>query len=978
MSDSSSQWNVPAKVTPAFAYSGGGRKRSASLQRHRHGWMFGLRVLFCLCVLVVVGLCSPSVSLAQTDDASAESVVSVGEKLFALQVLPIFQDKCFGCHSPDADELQGGFDLSHRSAMLEGGDAYGDTVIVPGSIDESVILAMVDRSEDGFEMPPKESDKLTQEQVWAIRDWIAADAPWPDDQRVTEIYDAFAEGMTVQTSGGLSDQWTNRKYDPEDLWAFQPIRRDFDEWVTAERGNPIDQIVNRRLGQLGISPAPLADRQTLIRRVCYDLTGLPPSSTQMSVYLSDQRDDATAFAALVDRLLESPHYGEQWARHWLDVARYADSSGFANDWERPNAWRYRDYVIRSFNDDKPFDQFTIEQIAGDELAAASKKPLTDPVNVDRLIGTGFLRMGPWEHTGMSVAKITRQQFLDDVTDSVGQVFLAQPLQCCRCHDHKFDPIPTRDYYSIQAVFGTTQFVEVETPWLPSENLTGMDRDRQYHEQRHQANAELLKGIENEIAQAEARWFSERDLPYRSIREAKKAGLDEDQLPPGPLNTPEQFGIERIGRKWQARFSWEFDRYEPFALSVYNGKTPPATTQTSRFKMPPDPMGRGELEQTAILAGGDPFAPDQPVSPGVLSAVPQAKKYKLPTQPTGRRLAFARWLIDPDHSLTSRVIVNRVWASHFGRGIAGNPNNFGATGKKPTHPELLDHLASSFVSEGWSLKKLHRLILNSDAYKRSTQHPDMRMLGEKDPNNESYAVFLPRRLTAEEIRDAMLMVSGELNPTLGGIPVRPDMNLEAALQPRMIMGTFAPSYVPSPEPADRNRRSIYIHRLRGHRLPFFETFNQPGSEKSCELRDQSNITPQVFTLLNGQETSDRALATAHAVMEETDTDEEAIASVFQRILGRAPSETERKASLDHWRAMTDVQSGITPQPMRYPTEVVREAIDENTGKPFEFKETLFAYRDYKPDLQPHQVDAKTRGLADVCLALLNSNEFVYVY
>ncbi len=774
----------------------------------------------------------------------------------------------------------------------------------------------------------------------------------------------------MKTSGGLSEQWTKRKYKPEDLWAFQPIQRDFSDVLSGTDDNPVDLFIDRKLAEHGIEPAPTANRRTLIRRATFDLLGLPPTPEQVDEFLTDTRSDEEAFAALVDRLLESPQYGEQWARHWLDVVRYADSSGFANDYERPNTWRYRDYVIRAFNDDKPFDEFARQQIAGDELGRD---------NVENLIATGFLRMGPWEHTSMSVAKVTRQQWLDDITDSVGQVFLGQALQCCRCHDHKFDPIPTGDYYSIQSVFSATQFCEVDSEWLESENLSGMEDDHRYHRLRHKLNNQRLGELGKKKKQYEEEWLQENGYPYKTFAEAKQGGVLEKDLPRnGLLKTPAEYGMERIGRKWQNRFAWEFDRYKPVAFSVYNGKTRKPRGQYGRIDMPGDPMKEGELEQTAILTGGDPFSPSQLVKPGPLSAVAGADAVQFPTAVNGRRTALANWIADPNNALTPRVIVNRIWSYHFGRGIAGNPNNFGATGKKPTHPWLLDWLATDFTSGGWSIKRLHRTIMNSRAYRRASNHPAPSAVKKSDPSGNSYAVFHPRRLEAEEIRDAMLFVANELNLEMGGIPARPDMNLEAALQPRMIMGTFAPSYVPNPKPEDRNRRSVYIHKIRGHRLPFMETFNQPGSETSCELRDQSNVTPQVFTLMNSEESNDRALALAARVLKETKNDDDAIKRLVQIVYGRKATAEEVNGINQHWQQMTAIQQQREPQPRQWPTEVVREAVDENTGQPFTFTEKLFVYEDYVPDLQPHQVEARTRGLGDVCLALLNSNEFVYVY
>ncbi|MEM9643868.1 MAG: PSD1 and planctomycete cytochrome C domain-containing protein [Planctomycetota bacterium] len=939
-------------------------------------------------------------ALEVSEEAGPAGDVTEGERLFALHVQPLFREKCFGCHSDDADELEGGFSLQTRDAMLDGGDAYQDAVVELGESESSYLIAMIARDETGFEMPPKEADRLTDTQVDMIRRWIDAGAPWPDARRVSQIYADQAEGVTMPSSGGLSAQWTSRKYKPEDVWSFQPIRDDFprlrqagfeDEsntaWsVTVSARSPIDAFIDAANEELQLQAAPKADRRALIRRATFDLLGLPPTPEQVQEFVDDPDDDASAFATLVDRLLESEHYGEKWARHWLDVARYSDSSGFANDWERPNAWRYRDYVVRAFNDDKPYDEFTREQLAGDEIADLLRKnnELTPEKEAELLVATGFLRMGPWEHTAMSVAKVTRQQFLDDVTDSVGQVFLAQPLQCCRCHDHKFDPIPTRDYYSVQAVFATTQFADRDTEWLERENRSLMKSDFAYHERKRLKNQRVLQKMQTQMKAREAAWFQEHGLDFQSVKDAKAAGVDESDLPKDPLGTPEEFGIERIANKWRARFQWELDRYKPIAYSVYNGKYRSPGSVKSRFEMPANPMGKGVISKTHILTGGDPFADGDPVEPGVLSAMAGVLGsgddetagtggVRIPSSVQGRRLALANWIVGDDNTLASRVMANRIWSHHFGRGIAGNPNNFGATGKKPTHPELLDWLAVQFRAGGWSVKNLHRLIMNTEAYQRSGVHPDQTQLDKKDPDRKSYAVHVPRRMAAEEIRDSMLFVSGELNPALGGIPIRPDMNLEAALQPRFIMGSFAPSYVSHPKPGQRNRRSIYVHQLRGHRLPFMETFNQPGSEISCELRDQSNVTPQVFTLFNSEESYDRAISLARRVIESKDV----MSRLFQLVYQREPTPQEAEWALAHWEKMTERHRVISHPRQVRPVEVVREAFDENTGKPFQFVERLFAHEDYQPDWLPEQMDARTFGLADVCLAMLNSNEFVYI-
>lgn len=927
-----------------------------------------LRTAAILALIVIAGaLCVIWLSSSQV---VAGDEVDAAEH-FTLEVLPLLEAKCIACHGGDPAEIKGGLDLTSFAGILRGGESE-QPIIVPGEPDKGLLIEAIRRT--GLEMPPKLNDRLTKTQVAVFEEWISAGAPWPSEEEQFALRQASwqnqqnEKGVIVRTSGGLSDDWTFRRYEPENLWAYQPV--DAPDLAASDE-NPIDILINRQLALLEVSAAPSADAQTLIRRATFDVLGLPPTPSEVRSFVDQWRvDSEQAWSQLVDRLLTSPHYGEQAARHWLDVVRYADSSGFANDWERPNAWRYRDYVIRSFNDDKPYDQFVLEQLAGDELNAH------DP---EMKVALGFLRMGPWEHSAMSVAKVSRQQFLDDVTDAVGQVFLAHPLQCARCHDHKFDPVPTQDYYALQAVFATTQLADVEAAWLPAENLTGMDYDQRVHQKKLEWNQANYDDLQNTIAEREQEWFRSRNLPFTSRVEAKQADAPDEQIPEPRVGlTTDELGRERLSGRWRLRFNWEKIRYQPRALSVYNGKTNLPGGVAKPTPVPADPLGDGVLETTAVLAGGDPFSPTEIVTPGVLSVATHGQPYQITQQSDGRRLALAEWLVDPENPLTARVMVNRIWQSHFGRGIAGTPNNFGAMGKKPTHPELLDFLAATFIDEGWSMKKLHRMILTSKAYRRASEHPHPDLLDQTDPRGESYAVFRPRRLVAEEIRDVMLAISGELNTELGGIPARPDMNLEVARQPRLIMGTLAPSYVPNAEPGRRNRRSIYALKLRGLRDPFFEVFNQPSPDIVCEMRDQSNVTPQVFSLLNSQESTDRALALAKRVVDAAETDETAISRLFWLVFGREPSAEEVIATVEHWHEMQAAQSTIKLQPAEYPSEIVRRANEENSGETFEFVERLFEYEDYQPDLQPHEVDARTRGLADVCLMLLNSNGFVYVY
>jgi hypothetical protein len=767
---------------------------------------------------------------------------------------------------------------------------------------------------------------------------------------------------------------------------------------------------------LGVTPAPPADRRTLIRRATFDLTGLPPAPLDIAAFLDDPLPDSQAFAKVVERLLASPQYGEHWGRHWLDVVRYADSSGFANDYERGNTWRYRDYVIRSFNDDKPYDQFIIEQIAGDELFEQEvenpKSEIRNPKS-ELLIATGMLRMGPWELTGMEVAKIARQRFLDDVTDVVGQAFMSHTLQCARCHDHKFDPIPTRDYYSFQACFATTQLVERPAPFMPQENVSGFEEKQDLLKRRAEHLA-VLKRLDAKSLAAVPAWYAEHKLDRaawdQAVAEAMKGGgakqgrrkeftelfdgargilgrrgVPESQYPQKHLGfSVEDFGHERIARKGLERIRWEMERYEPVAFAVYSGRTPDMKAVTAPLKMPADPMTAGELEETSILGGGDPFSPTQKVQPGVLSVItslnPNQSEIRNPkSEISGRRLDLAKWIASPTNPLTTRSIVNRVWQWHFGKAIAGNPNNFGGSGKKPSQPELLDWLAQELVNKKWSLKEMHRLIMSSEAYRRSADHPDRKMLAEKDPEGVSCAVFQVRRMRAEEMRDAMLAASGELNLTMGGIPVRPEINLEAALQPRQVMGTFAAAWQPNPLPAQRHRRSVYALKIRGLADPFMEVFNEPSPEFSCEGRDASNVTPQVFSLFNSEATYDRAVALALRVQKEAGSDKaHAIALAHELTCGTPLAAESRDALLAHWATMKARHEKLVLASTPPPRSVVREAVEENTGEKFTFTERLHAYESFVPDKKMTDVDADTRGLAEVCLVLLNSNQFAFVY
>ena len=863
---------------------------------------------------------------------------------------PLFAQKCNACHGDEPEKIKGGFDMRNLEAMLKGGDFFGKDVLIPGDGENSYLYVVTTRTEEDYEMPPKEADQLTEEEQWKVRDWINEGAPWPSDKRVSKIQDRYAKGVQVATSEALSVDWQVRRYPKEVLWAYRPLQ----VASVPNDTHPVDHFINLALEEIGLNPAPMAAPRELARRLSFGLTGLPPRAARVDRFVNQfAKDPAQAVASFRDELMASPHFGEHFGLQWLDVVRYADSAGFANDYARPNAWRYRDYVIRSFNEDKPYDEFVRQQLAGDEM---------DDTNPENLIATGFLRMGPWEQTSMSVFRLTRQQWLDDVTDSVGQTFLAHAMQCAKCHDHKFDPVPTRDYYRMMAVFSTTQFAERKAEFLPQENRTNFQP--------------ALQWVKDKVAlyQKEDQELKEL-MAQKRKQETGSAKTGDNGLDPG-----DEASQGRI-RKNVMRHRWEFDKVKPLALSVYTGNTIEYKSVGGPLKRPEHPWGsKGTLEKDHILMGGDAYSRGDEVQPGALSAATNLGEMESPNFPSAkgkRRLALAHWITDEKNPLTARVMVNRVWAWHFGRGLAGNPNNFGSTGALPTHPELLDYLAHWFMENDWSVKKLSALLTSSEAYRRSSSHPEADRVASKDPKREFYATFLPRRLTAEELRDSMLAVSGELHRQVGGLPARPDLNIEVAFQPRQIMGGTASVYEPDPNPAQRNRRSVYAERNRGLRDPFLESFNQPGPDQSCELRETSTVAPQALTLFNATEVLDRAIAWAHGLLEEGGSESEILQRAFARAFGRSPSPAELTACLEAWRQATREEESLVHEPETYPTRIQRTVMAEKTGEPYTFWEQMPAYETYQSDLQRSDVDARTRGLAHICLVLFNSNEFAYL-
>ena len=932
--------------------------------------------------------------------STAEETHPDVERLFTLKVLPTLSEKCFGCHGEPGKEIKGGFKLTTRDDFLKGGDSFDD-VLIPGDAEYSFVMESVRWEDPDFEMPPKENDRLSEKQIADLEAWINAGAPWPSDDRMHEIRVAEREvkvnedGMLIENSGGLADEWTYRRYQPEDMWAFVPLEKP--TVPASDSDNPVDAFVEAKLKDAGYEAAERADAQTLIRRATYDLTGLPPTPEEVDAFVkADKKNPEQAWGELVDRLLASPHYGERWGQHWLDVARYADTGGMSNDYERSNAWRYRDYVIRSFNADKPYNEFIVEQVAGDELthnsvmermngdvekirAIHDKGDYTED-EIEWMVASSYLRMGPWD-SAMVEKPEARQIYVDDIVNSVGQTFLSTTMRCVKCHDHKFDPIPTRDYYRLYSAFEATQLAERPTAFHSDENLARMEQGKAMVERLHSFADERRMAIMDKQETAARQWYKENNIDY--------VGPDERKNLPVDMKPPRHVGLNhtdagRLKVREQDEWIWNRrkERYQPMVQSVYNGPMP-ANANARKLRVPKE-VDTGKSLESFILMGGALTAKGDPVGPGVLSAIgiPAGENpedpYLVSDDYNGRRLEVAKWIANPKNGLASRSIVNRIWQHHFGKPIASNPNNFGAKGGKPTHPKLIDWLAAEFVDGGWTMKRMHRLIMLSDAYQQSGKHPQREKLNIEDPNNELFAYFPNRRLTAEEIRDSMLAISGELNTEMGGLPIMPEINMEVALQPRMIQFSIAPAHQPSPTPEERNRRSIYAYRVRGQADPFLELFNQPNPNDSCEVRDSASVSPQAFTLLNSDVVTDRSIAFALRLEQEADNTRERASRAFELALGRSPTESELERLSKYVIDMEQYHKSNEPKPTEYPTVITRSLVEEFSGLPFEYEEILPVFENYEADKKATDVSPETRALADLCLALFNTNEFAYIY
>jgi hypothetical protein len=780
------------------------------------------RSLLALAGLVCSAVAAPAADLPPAADRPVD---------FARDVRPILDRACTFCHG--RAKQRGGLRLDDGAAAMRGGDR--GAAIQPGDAAHSRLLLAVAGLDPDVKMPPKGRDPLTPEQVGVLRAWIEQGAKWPQD-----------------TAGAAAAARS-------DHWAFQPVKRPALPEVVDKKWprNEIDYFILARLEKEGIAPSPEADRVTLIRRLSLDLLGLPPSPEEVDAFLADDRPDA--YERLVDRLLASPHYGERWGRHWLDLARYADSDGYEKDGGRPYAWRYRNWVLDALNRDLPYDQFVVEQLAGDLLPGAT---------TEQKVATGFHRNTLTNREGGVDQEQFRVEAVVDRTNTTAQIFLGLTLGCARCHDHKYDPLSQREYYEFFAFFNGDVEADVPAP-LPGEEEVYRKKKEAYDEKHEELQAALDQYRAVGLPAAQVKWEDGLTLPeLRALPPEVRAALLAE---PAKRDAAQLQAVADYSSKNDAKFL-ELTK----AVSDLE-KTAPQLTHAQT-------LAAGPPRKTHVLIRGDFLRPGVEVGPDTPAVLPPLAK---PEDGKPTRLDLARWVVSPDNPLTARVAVNWVWGKYFGRGLGATPEDFGTQGEPPSHPELLDWLASELVRQKWDLKALHKLIVTSAAYRQSSAaRPG---LARRDPANVLLARQARPRLEAEIVRDEALAASGLLTPTVGGPSVRPPQ------PPGISELTYAGSarWVESAGP-DRYRRGLYTWFQRTSPYPMLLTFDAPDSNLACVRRERSNTPLQALTLLNDAVFVECAQALGRrALKEEQGGTEARLRRLFRLCVCREPTDAERE-------------------------------------------------------------------------------------
>ncbi len=810
---------------------------------------------------------------------------------FKQKVAPIFEANCVMCHG--AGVQRSGLDLRSEEAVLKGG-ARGPA-IVAGKPEISRLYRLVEHMEEPA--MPLGMGKLSDADIAVIEQWIAGLA--------SKTTMAGAELAPVRNPG-YSITEKDRQF-----WSFVKPVRPTAPAVKNRRWarNEIDAFVLSKLERSGLKPSRPASPRELLRRVYLDLTGLPPSPEEIDEFLKNPSE--AAYAKVVDRLLASQHYGERWGRHWLDLARFADSGGYEFDYDRPHAWRYRDYVIRSFNEDKPYNRFIIEQLASDQLDGVDVK-----AKPEALVATGFVRNGPTVDNASN--EETRMDELDDMVTTTSSVFLGLTVGCARCHDHKYDPIPQRDYYRMQAIF---------SPYQKTEAVMASAEEQAAHKARNKEIDEQVRPFRQKIAAIE-KPIRERLLAEKTefhVRLAEMSNGFGDK-------TKEQFR-EETAKRFAKDVNLQPEEIEAL-LSPEDLKARKELQKQmdeinkTRPKLLPAAMGVTDMAnpgQAYLLKRGDFRNKGEEVQPGL----PQVLASDASLDPKNRRRQLAEWIASADNPLTARVAVNRIWQYHFGKGLVKTPSDFGATGDRPSHPELLDWLATEFVKQGWSWKAMHRLILLSNTYRQSSQFSEQ--VAAKDPENRLLWRMNPRRIEAESLRDSILAVSGKLNPEMYGPGIYP------RIDPDVINTGSRPRW-PLDAKDDHStwRRSVYIFVKRSVILPIIEVFDCPATVVSGPVRAVSTVSPQALALMNNEFVLQQSGYFAERVAKEAGGDKRAqIVRVFQIALGRQPSAKEIEWSLSFLKSQAEGYAQRKAE---------------------------------KPEAE---------ALRDFCHAVINLNEFVYV-
>jgi hypothetical protein len=812
--------------------------------------------------------------------ASGQEPTPEQSRFFEEKVRPLLVEQCFRCHSETKQE--GDLRLDARSAILAGGES-GPAVVVGKPDDSLLIDAVRYRS---LEMPPDR--RLPKSEVDVLVKWVEMGAPWPG---------SGDEDVLIPRRPGLAITDADRNY-----WAFQPIRRPDvpDDSTTTWDDQPIDGFVFSRLAAKKLLPSRSASKRQLARRLYFDLIGLPPTYEEVEKFVADPSPQA--FENLVNDLLNRPQYGERWGRHWLDVVRFAQTNGYERDHEKPHSWRYRDYVIRALNEDKPFDQFIKEQLAGDEL---------DEVTHETIIATGYYRLGVWDdEPDDKIAAV--HDGLADIVRTTGEAFLGLTIGCARCHDHKFDPIPQADYYSLLS------FIRNVTPYGKDQSSTHWMLD---------PDAVFTPLVTADLA---AQWKETRAKLQLQIDAKKK------ELESAADDKKEELKKQLAALEKQASTPpWDV------ALSVREIGSKPTET---RIFIRGSHLTPGEAVEPAFLTVTGAPRPQ-------LAAAPEESDSPLVTllraegvQPTTRRRrVLADWIASAQNPLTARVIANRMWHHHFGRGIVPTPNDFGKTGRPPTHPQLLDWLASELIENGWSLKHLHRTILLSRTWQQSSI-PEAEHQGvQVDPDNDLLWRQSLRRVEAEVIRDSMLAVSGRLNPEIGGRGFFPALSAEVLSTQSRAGAGWGTS-----DDRQRSRRSVYIFAKRTLGVPMMEAFDTPVPDRPEPARQTTTIAPQALILLNSKFVDEQAAAFAGRLIGPGEDSETASnAAICQRAIRLALA---RDATLGEVKVLSAF--------LDRSTAANRQSTDEGSSTTSE-------------------TESRRAAVEQLARLVLNLNEFIYV-